>query len=111
MTLPTNVSPGYARSVIVAVAPIFTCPDVLLGNVGDDPHGREVGDAEDLLTRLHLHAFNDDLLDDDARNGRGPIDGAGQFRGVANLPDGVLRQPEITQALCGIRVVTGAGRG
>ena len=48
VTWPSNVSPGKARNGnLGGVAPICTRAMLLLGHVGDDPDGGEIGDQEE----------------------------------------------------------------
>ena len=72
-------------------------PDIGLGDVGNDPDMRMVGDAVKLVPRHDALAVDDFLLDDVAGRRRRPVDGARIGIGLAHLVDAALRDAEVPQ--------------
>ena len=74
MTLPSNILPGNAFSVMRAVAPGLAMAKRHFRRFGDHPNVGQIGEAIERLAFFRLHAGDDRLFDHRAVLRRGPND-------------------------------------
>ena len=78
--------------------------EIAFGHVGQHPDHRKIGDAEQHVARLRLHAFDDIVLGDVAVARRGPYDGQRAFPGAFDVFDDLFGNAEVFKALAGATV-------
>ena len=84
--------------------------EVALGHVGQHPDHGEIGNAEQNIARLRLHALDHIVLDDKTVARRGPGHGQRALPALFNLRDDFVRNAKIFQPLARPAVLRQAAR-